>query len=137
MSNCGTVAGYHAHRRRDEDACGECRAAMAEDKRQKRLDAAAQAADSFEEAINNEPEVGPNLDVLADLRASLRIVRAAMRVPKSTRDIASLAKQRAELVREIAELEAELNKAGGVLGELDAELANIIRPDFSEGRTGT
>lgn len=136
MADCGTLAGYHAHRRRDEDACGPCRGAMAEDKREKRLDAQAQAASSFEEAINNEPEVGPGLDALADLRASLRIVRAAMRVPKSTRDIASLAKQRAELVREIAELEAELNKAGGVLGGYEAELSNILRPDF-EGRTGT
>lgn len=110
---------------------------MAEQKRQERLDAAAQAAESFEEAINNEPEVGPGLDALADLRASLRIIRAAMRVPKSTRDIAALAKQRAEIVREISELEAELNKAGGVLGEFDAELADIIRPNFPKRNTGT
>lgn len=136
MAECGTLAGYHAHRRRQEDACDPCRGAMAEDKKQKRLDAAAQAASSFEEAINNEPEVEAGLDALADLRASLRIVRAAMRVPKSTRDIASLAKQRSELVREIAELERELNKSGGVLGGFESELGNVLRPDF-EGRTGT
>lgn len=136
MAACGTVAGYHAHRRRDEGACEDCRAAMAEDKRQQRLDQAAQAADSFEEAINNEPEISPGLDALADLRASLRIVRAAMRVPKSTRDIAALAKQRADLVKEIAALEAEQNKSGGVLGGFEDELADVLRPDF-ERRAGT
>lgn len=136
MADCGTVAGYHAHKRRDEETCADCRRAMADDKRNQRLDAVAQAAASFEDALNNEPDIEPGIDVLRELRGAAKTVRAAMRVPKSTRDIAALAKQYADLVQMIAELEAEQNKSGGVLGGYDDQLANVLRPDF-EGRTGT
>jgi len=135
-AECGTVAGYHAHRRREEDACGSCKLAMAEDKQQKRLDEAAMAAASFEAAINAEPDIEPEVDELDDLRENLRYLRAAMRVSKGTRDTASLSKQRAEIVRRIKELEAEQNKSKGVLGGFEDELADVLRPNFA-GRSGT
>lgn len=117
--------------------CGPCLRAIAKDSEDKRATARAQAAESFEQAINTEPEIEPWLDVLTELRYAARITRAAMRVPKSTRDIAALAKQYADLVQQIAELEAEQNKSGGVLGGFDNELADILRPDFSGRDTGT
>lgn len=137
MAECGTVAGYHAHVRRQEETCAECKRAMAEDKRDKRLTEAAKAAVDFEDALNNEPDIEPGIDVLKELRHAAKITRAAMRVPKSTRDIAALAKQYADLVHQIAELEAEQNKSGGVLGGFDDELAGVLRPDFGSRGTGT
>lgn len=119
MAVCGTPAGYHAHYKEVQKTggkvtCEPCREAIAVDSAEKRLDRAAQAAGSFEDAINNEPVVEPGLDVLEDLRSSLRILRAAMRVPKSTRDVAALAKQRAELVEQIAKLEKAQTNNGRV-----------------------
>lgn len=143
MADCGTVAGYHAHYRRAKQEtgvgaveCEECRAAMSEDKAEQRRNEVARAAIDFEDALNNEPEIEPGIDMLKELRYAAKITRAAMRVPKSTRDIAALAKEYASLIQLIAELEAEQNKSGGVLSGFEDELANVLRPDF-EGRTGT
>lgn len=101
------------------------------------MDARAQAADEFEDALALEPDVEEGIDVLADLRENLRIVRAQMRVSKSWRERSDLSKQRMALVEKISELEAEQNKSKGVLGGYDADLADILRPDFSDRRTGT
>lgn len=101
------------------------------------MDARAQAASEFEDALALEPDVGEGIDVLADLRENLRIVRAQMRVSKSWRERADLSKQRMALVEKIAELEAEQNKSGGVLGGYDSDLSNILAPDFGHRNTGT
>lgn len=142
MAECGTVAGYHAHWRHAKNEtgvgkvdCAECRTAMSEDKAEQRRNEVARAAVDFEDALNNEPEIEPGIDMLKELRYAAKITRAAMRVPKSTRDIASLAKEYASLVQLIAELEAEQNKSGGVLGGFEDELADVLRPDF-ERRSG-
>lgn len=144
MAECGTLAKYHAHWREAKKLtgvgsveCEECRAAMSEDKAEQRRNDAARAAVDFEDALNNEPEIEPGIDILKELRYAAKITRAAMRVPKSTRDIASLAKEYASLVQLIAELEAEQNKSEGVLGEFDNELAGVLRPNFSGRDTGT
>ena len=134
---CGTPAGYHAHYRRGEEACEDCKRATAEYEAGRRREAKMRAAEDFREALELEPEVEDHLDELEDLKDNLRLVRARMKVAKSDPSAAALSKQRMDIVRRIKELEAERDKAGGVLGGLDAELANIIRPNFSEGRTGT
>lgn len=128
MAVCGTPAGYHAHYRRGEEACPECKRAIADDTKQKRLDAAAQAAVDFEDALNNEPEIEPGIDVLRELRHAARITRAAMRVPKSTRDIAALAKQYADLVQQIAALEADLDMGVDEFAGFTDELSARRRP---------
>lgn len=143
VDRCGTTAGYYAHYKESKEAtgvgkvtCRPCLDAMKEDKTDQRLNEAAKAAVDFEDALNNEPDIEPGIDVLKELRHAAKTTRAAMRVPKSTRDIAALAKQYADLVQIIAALEAEQNKSGGVLGGFENRLADVLRPDF-EGRTGT
>lgn len=101
------------------------------------MDARAKSAEDFEEALSLEPEVEEGIDVLGDLRENLRIVRAQMRVSKSWRERSDLSKQRMSLVEKIAELEAEQNKSKGVLGGYDADLADILRPNFGDRGTGT
>lgn len=95
------------------------------------------AAEDFREALELEPEVEHDLDELEDLRDNLRLIRARMKVAKSDATAAALSKQRVDVVRRIKELEAERDKAGGVLGGFDAELATIIRPNFADRNTGT
>jgi hypothetical protein len=118
MAECGTLAGYHAHRRRQEDACGPCRGAMAEDKREKRLDAKARAASSMAEAIETEPEVEPGLDPLELARWNARLVKAAMR-NASPRDMAANSKRLEELGDLIARLEAERDQTQKKVSPLD------------------
>lgn len=118
MAECGTLAGYHAHRRREEDSCGPCRAAMAEDKREKRLDAKARAASSMAEAIETEPEVEPGLDPLELARWNTRLVKAAMR-NASPRDMAANSKRLEELGELIARLEAERDQTQKKVSPLD------------------
>lgn len=137
MADCGTLAGYHAHTRRNEDTCGACREAMAADKARQRREAKMQAAEDFREALELEPEVEHDLDELEDLRDNLRLVRARMKVAKSDPSAAALSKQRMDIVRRIKELESELNKSKGVLGEYSDELADILKPNFGSRNTGT
>ena len=123
MAVCGTVAGYHAHRRAGEESCAECKRATAEDVRQKRLDAKARAASSMAEAIETEPEVDEGIDELEEARQNLRLVRAAMR-NSSPRDMASLSKRREELVELIKRLEADQAAANGEKVSKIDQLAN-------------
>lgn len=101
-----TPGSYRRHLADGEEPCDACKAAEAEYKRGRRADLAAQAADSFVEALDLEPEIEGEFDQLADLRDTLRMVRAEMRVAKSSRERASLAKVRIELGDKIRLLEA-------------------------------
>ena len=96
------------------------------------MDAAAKAAASFQEAIDNEPVIDGVLDELWEARENLRLVRAAMRAGKSPRDVAALSKQRVELVARIKELEVAYREGESVVSGYDDELGNLIRPDFGD-----
>lgn len=101
-----TPGSYRRHLADGEEPCDACKAAEAEYKRGRRADLAAQAAESFADALDLEPEIEGEFDQLADLRDTLRMVRAEMRVAKSSRERASLAKVRIELGDKIRLLEA-------------------------------
>lgn len=122
MADCGTVAGYHAHKRRSEDTCPDCREAMAKDKRDKRATERARAAASMAEAIETEPDVEPGLDPLELARWNARLVRAAMRT-SGPRDMAANSKRLEELGALIAKLEAERDDSKKKVSPLD-EIAN-------------
>lgn len=69
MAACGTNGGYHAHHRRDEEPCDACKDAHAADRRSRRIEQRAQAADTFLEALDTVPPIEGELDELEDLQA--------------------------------------------------------------------
>lgn len=131
----GTRNGYNLCVEREEGACQDCKAAAREYEAQRRLDAAARAAASFQDAINNEPVIDSVLDELWEARENLRLVRAAMRGGKSPRDIAALSKQRMDLVARIKELEIAQREGASVVSGYEDEIGNLLRPDFGDSGT--
>lgn len=131
----GTRTGYNRCVERSGGACDACKAAAREYEAQRRLDAAAKAAASFQDAINNEPVIDGVLDELWEARENLRLVRAAMRAGKSPRDVAALSKQRLELVTRIKELEVAYREGESIVAGYDDELDNLIRPNFGDSGT--
>lgn len=128
MAVCGTPAGYHAHYRAKEEACDACKRAIAEDTKQKRIEAKMRAAEDFREALELEPEVEAGISELDDLRDNLRLVRARMKVAKSDPSAAALSKQRMDLVRRITELESELDAGVDEFAGFTDELSARRRP---------
>lgn len=104
LKPCGTPAAYRRHLRNNEEACDECKAAVAAEKMSK-LD-----GDRDLRAVSALASVSDNddseFDPLEDAKANLRIVKAALReaVP---REVSALSKRRQELVSLIAELSGE------------------------------
>lgn len=128
----GTAWGYDRCRAENGEACRECKDARASHQQQHRLDKAARAAASFQEAIDNEPVIDSVLDELWEARENLRLIRAAMRGGKSPRDIAALSKQRMDLVARIKELEVAYREGESVVSGYEDEIGNLLRPDFGD-----
>lgn len=104
LKPCGTSAAYRRHLRNGEEACAECKAAVAREK-QERLDGdravrKVAALVAVEPLTEPEPEV---FDPLKDAKENLEIVKAALQeaVP---REVAALSKRRQELVALIDDL---------------------------------
>lgn len=107
LKPCGTPAAYRRHLRNGEDACADCRAAVAAQKMQ-RLDGDRDSRKLSVLAVVPPIAFPPSsdsddFDPLADAKENLRLVKAALdeAVP---REVAALSKRRQELVTLIAEL---------------------------------
>lgn len=104
LKPCGTSAAYRRHLRNGEEACAECKTAVAREK-QERLDGD-RAVRKVAALVAVEPLPEPESEVfdpLQDAKENLEIVKAALReaVP---REVAALSKRRQELVALIDDL---------------------------------
>lgn len=104
LKPCGTSAAYRRHLRNGEEACAECKAAVAREK-QGRLDGD-RAVRKVAALVAVEPLPEPESEVfdpLQDAKENLEIVKAALQeaVP---REVAALSKRRQELVALIDDL---------------------------------
>lgn len=101
LKPCGTPAAYRRHLRNDEEACAECKAAVAAEKMAKLDGDRDLRSVSVLASVSDTDE--SEFDPLGDAKDNLRIVKAALReaVP---REVAALSKRRQELVSLIAEL---------------------------------
>lgn len=100
LKPCGTAAAYRRHLRNGEEACDECKAAVAKDKMDK-LDGDRESRKVS--ALAPVPDVVDDVDPLEDARENLRAVKAAM-AEAVPREVSALSKRRQELVELIAEL---------------------------------
>lgn len=100
LKPCGTAAAYRRHLRNGEEACAECKAAVAKDKMGK-LDGDRESRKVS--ALAPVPDVVDDVDPLEDARENLRAVKAAM-AEAVPREVSALSKRRQELVELIAEL---------------------------------
>lgn len=101
LKPCGTPAAYRRHLRNNEEACDECKAAVAAEKMSKLDGDRDLRSVSVLASVSDTDE--SEFDPLGDAKDNLRIVKAALReaVP---REVAALSKRRQELVSLIAEL---------------------------------
>lgn len=101
LKPCGTAAAYRRHLRNGEEACDECKAAVAKDKMDK-LDGDRESRKLS--VLAPAPDVVvDDVDPLEDARENLRAVKAAM-AEAVPREVSALSKRRQELVELIAEL---------------------------------
>ena len=100
LKPCGTAAAYRRHLRNGEEACDECKAAVAKDKMDK-LDGDRESRKVS--ALAPVPDVVDDVDPLEDARENLRAVKAAM-AEAVPREVSALSKRRQELVELIAGL---------------------------------
>lgn len=118
LKPCGTPAAYRRHLRNNEEACDECKAAVAAEKMSK-LDGGRdlRAVSALASVSDNDDS---EFDPLEDAKANLRIVKAALReaVP---REVSALSKRRQELVELIAEMNGKKEVS---LGDQLAEIRN-------------
>lgn len=99
LKPCGTSAAYRRHLRKGEEACAECKAAVAWEK-QAKIDG---PRETRKVAALPTPEPVDEFDPLEDAKQNLAIVNAALQeaVP---REVSALSKRRQELVALIVEL---------------------------------
>lgn len=101
LKPCGTAAAYRRHLRNGEEACAECKAAVAKDKMDK-LDGDRESRKLS--VLAPAPDVVvDDVDPLEDARENLRAVKAAM-AEAVPREVSALSKRRQELVELITEL---------------------------------
>ena len=120
LKPCGTPAAYRRHKRRGEDACEACKAAVRE---QQAVSATTRKRSSGEARLEllaplaEEPEPVP--DPLEVARDNLAIVEATLRAPLTPGgSIANLTKRREELVDRIRKLSGADRQEVSVLDQL-------------------
>lgn len=104
LKPCGTPAAYRRHLRSGEEACAECKAAVAADKNAKLDgDRDVRKLSTLLPDVDASASGRDEYDPLEDAKENLRIVKAALQdaVP---REVSALSKRRQELVLLIAEL---------------------------------
>lgn len=118
LKPCGTPAAYRRHLRNNEEACDECKAAVAAEKMSKLDGDRDLRSVSVLASVSDTDE--SEFDPLGDAKDNLRIVKAALReaVP---REVSALSKRRQELVELIAELNGKKEVS---LGDQLAEIRN-------------
>lgn len=106
LKPCGTSAAYRRHLRKGEEACADCKDAVAWEKQSKLDGPRDERKVAVLAPVASLPEPEESFDPLEDAKENLAIVKAALReaVP---REVSALSKRRQELVALIAELEGD------------------------------
>ena len=117
LKPCGTTAAYRRHLRNGEEPCGECLAANAVAKGERKARSLSESAEVVRLAIVDEPELPQSIDELEEARWNLRIVKATMEAGVSS-GMAALSKQYVDLVALVKRLEDQSRPEVSALDQL-------------------